>query len=245
MRFVLYIITWIFVVQTISELVQGAFDEFTAGLFVSGLMVWWSVSVRNRRKRKLAAAAGYQAEAKQSNWDRAWGELKTESSALVSRKKSKTDSQTTGSVDHGLNDAPVEATKQETETPFTLDAATPTAVETLSETHGLESTEPEPIIEDAAPATEADLVAVEPEVQPEQADEVQAPERPLWSDAHGKPLHVGAKVSFLANSRGQSVAIPGVLLGERDGKALIEVGSGALLPKNDYAIPWNVVSLVD
>lgn len=242
MRFVLYIITWIFVVQTISELVQGAFDEFTAGLFVSGLMVWWSVSVRNRRKRKLAAAAGYQAEAKQSNWNRATGELKDEVKTLLVRKPTPTEV-----ADSSARGADLES-KPEAHLPGEQ-------VQTLSTSEPESQTTEDPSVDTPDLATESfdesntfdgsGLRFTSEEVDEEGLENEPKAERPIWRDSQGRELHVGAKVTFFANSRGQSVAISGVLLGERDGKALIEVGSGALLPKNDYSIPWNVVSLVD
>lgn len=242
MRFVLYIITWIFVVQTISELVQGAFDEFTAGLFVSGLMVWWSVSVRNRRKRKLAAAAGDQVEAKQSNWDRATGELKEEAKSLLSRKPSPTPVTYYSAPEIDLESRPQEEVLREQAQSNAPAIVEPQTIENPRDETPALATEP---FDESNTFDGSGLTFTSEEDDEAGLENEPKVDRPVWTDAHGKELHVGAKVTFFANSRGQSVAIPGVLLGERDGKALIEVGSGALLPKNDYSIPWNVVSLVD
>jgi hypothetical protein len=245
MRFVLYFLTWAFIVQTVGNLVRGEVDQFLTGLFLSGLMVWWSVTVRNKRKRKLSGNTESNEPKPQGNWDRAWGELKAESSALVSRKKSKVEPQQAVPVQatpFELSEEPSEqVTTTQTAEPVDTrpqdDSASPAVIEepTQSEDSSVQLADSNPVIEER----------VEPELQPEPSEPAQAPERPLWTDSQGRALHVGAKVSFLANSRGQSVSIPGVLLGEREGKALIEVASGALLPKNDYSIPWNVVSLVD
>ena len=245
MRFVLYFFTWAFIVQTVGNLVRGDIDQFLTGLFLSGLMVWWSVTVRNKRKRKLSGNTGSNEPKPQGNWDRAWGELKAESSALVSRKKSKAEPQQVAPVQptpFELSEEPSEQvtttqTAEPVDTPTQDDSASPAVIEEPTQSEDL-----------SVQVAETNNVSEEPEGQealPAESEPAQAPERPLWTDSQGRALHVGAKVSFLANSRGQSVSIPGVLLGERDGKALIEVASGALLPKNDYSIPWNVVSLVD
>ena len=245
MRFVLYFFTWAFIVQTVGYLARGDVDQFLTGLFLSGLMVWWSVSVRNRRKRKLARTASAGEAKPQGNWDRAWGELKAESSALLSRNKSKTESQQV---------TPILATPVESDAEPNQPATEALAAETTNEVATDVSPSPavteEPAKEEAvgipvAEKSNVSEVLLGQEPLPAESEPAQTPERPLWTDSQGRALHVGAKVSFLANSRGQSVSIPGVLLGERDGKALIEVASGALLPKNDYSIPWNVVSLVD
>jgi len=66
----------------------------------------------------------------------------------------------------------------------------------------------------------------------------------IWQDSLGKELGVGSEVSFLMKKSGQTIAVEGTLLGEKDGKALIEVGPGSPLPKNDYQIPWSIVRAI-
>lgn len=208
MRFVLYFFTWAFIVQTVGNLLKGDVDQFVTGLFLSGLMVWWSISVLNRRKRKLARSNGEMPPKKK----RKGGQAKADESLA--------------------DEAPhAGASRVDTQTqePIVPGASEP-AVESLDESDTFDGTG----LTFTAEGDDEEALENEPKV-----------ERPRWRDAQGKELHVGARVTFFANSRGESVAIPGVLLGESEGKALIEVGSGALLPKNDYAIPWNVVSLVD
>lgn len=63
----------------------------------------------------------------------------------------------------------------------------------------------------------------------------------IWKDSSGRDLGVGAKVSFFITKKGETVEVEGILLGEKDGKAHIEVGPGNPLPKNDYSIAWSVV----
>jgi gas vesicle protein len=253
MRFVLYFFTWVFVVQTIGNLARGETDQFITGLFLSGLMVWWSVSVRRRRIRKLAGDQTSKDAKPQSNWNRSWGELKAELSdtwkkgkSEIRAESSETWNKATGEIKAEISklaspmkskpDSLITSSEEESSSDLPLDAVTP-AVELFPETQTDKSSELNPFNHEAGPTADT-------EAQVEPAEQAKSPERPLWTDAYGKPLHVGAKVSFLANNRGQSVNIPGTLLGERDGKALIEVASGALLPKNDYSIPWNLVALV-
>lgn len=62
-----------------------------------------------------------------------------------------------------------------------------------------------------------------------------------WKDSSGHDLGVGARVSFFITKKGETAKVEGILIGEKDGKAHIEVGPGNPLPKNDYSISWSVV----
>jgi hypothetical protein len=239
MRFVLYFFTWTFVLSTLGYLLEGDFQNFGTGLFLSALMLWWSKSVRDRRRRKL-------------------GILPKNSGNKKSRL---TRAVKAASEEWSGNSAPVV-----TANPITSEEAPATSpfAETVSEPgpHPAGEDIPSQTSEPVNVAEAAEESPVEAEVKPEVLEhqpespepssgsdatvlavDVKAIEREFWKDSKGNDLNVGSQVSFLANSRGESVSIAGVLLGERDGKALIEVQKGALLPANEYAIPWNVVSL--
>jgi hypothetical protein len=71
------------------------------------------------------------------------------------------------------------------------------------------------------------------------------PAAQAWKDAAGKDVHVGAKVQFTVANNGVPVTIEGTLLGETNGAALVEVSNSVVIPKNDYAIPWNIVRLAN
>jgi hypothetical protein len=93
----------------------------------------------------------------------------------------------------------------------------------------------------------------EPEQMVEQVRPVKVPSVPepepiaasgnSWKDSKGSDVHVGAQVTFMVSNKGQALSVPGILIGERNKKALIQVSSGGAVPKNDYAVPWSVVSL--
>lgn len=114
----------------------------------------------------------------------------------------------------------------------------------------IEFEEDEESSENEEPATRPGTDAPSPTRQTEDLEEASSnyddqlsdPVGPKFYDSSGTELHVGAQVSFMASNKGEVVHIQGVLIGERDGKALVSV-NGGLLPRNDYAIPWNLVSL--
>lgn len=242
MRYVLYVFTWFVAAQTLGDLFQGDFGEFATGLFLTGLFVWWSLSVRNRRRKKLGLTnsapgltrggkAGRAVQAFKSEWQNSQSNTKGETRQHKSAE--------TAGTDLAEKAAEIAPDKSSDDTKMST-------VEIATESSKSPNDEPSlTSLEEKRPST---MEAQAPqESAKESAEEVsrREPLRPDWKDAAGRSLHIGANVSFLANSRGKSVSIPGVLIGERDGKALIEVSSGSLLPKNDYSIPWNVVSLAD
>lgn len=240
MRFLLYIFTWSVIVQTIGDLANGDIDQFMAGLFLSGLFVWWSVAVRNRRLRKLNGGILPPLNIK-PKWTKKSNPISTETLAQSS-DKTRERMETQGDEVVEVADEAIEKM---------LDGAAEGLIsDSISEPENgpqVELKDPQPTsghssTEVSSGILVSDVVSPDPQSASVEEEPV-APERPIWLDRNGKPLNVGSKVSFLANSRGQSVKIPGVLLGEREGKAFIEVSSGALLPKNDYSIPWNVVCL--
>jgi len=240
MRFVLYFFTWTFVVATISNLVEGNFEGFGTGLFLSGLMLWWSKSVRDRRRRKLGIVPKI-STAKGSKLTRAFKAASQEWSG---------NSAPAVTPQPLLDIAPAPAPVVETEAqPSPAAAVEDLPVETAAPTFTQEVVEETP----AEVKAEPEVVESEPESpkSPSDSDGIavavdeKAIERQFWKDARGNDLNVGSQVSFLANSRGESVSIAGILVGEQDGKALIQVQKGALLPANDYAIPWTVVSIRD
>lgn len=263
MRFVLYTITWVVVVQTFGNLLQGEIDQFLTGVFISGLMLWWSKSVRDRRRKRLG--------------------LDNNSSDLKSKKRRPRAAHNTNSeteVPNGQSGlaqdlAPdlrpeLDATRDEleqvklevekaknelsrlwAETKAQVRGETESTKEKRdevpqpSEEHERSIAESEPLPFDAdADSASDENAGDQPQADSPSSEQASSgPPRPVWKDSQGNNLHVGAKVNFLANSRGQSVSITGILLGESDGQARIEVGSGTLLPRNDYSIPWSVVSL--
>lgn len=230
--------------STVGDLARGDIDQFVPGLFFSGLMVWWSVSVRNRRKRKLAG--DLPAKRAKSQKD------SKNSAQVVGPVRTGADSKDAGSADPtGLDHVQVveeNGNSASTDLPANSQAANSSTPEGSAIDAATSDPDPTPelLVDESSTHDATGVGFTTDDVDGAgSAEETSQFDRPNWRDGQGRELHVGAKVSFLANSRGQSVSIPGVLLGERDGKALIEVGSGAMLPKNDYAIPWNVVSLTD
>jgi hypothetical protein len=247
MRFVLYIFTWLFIVTTLGALVQGDGEQFVTGLFLSGLMVWWSKSVRDRRRKKLS---GGDALAKSSKPDRGSSSV-DEALERANREIKNAESEVSklwtavkGEAKQELQKA--KATSEQISKEESSEGPSPEAI--TEEAPGDAIVSPSESTTMSEPDSPDQVVASEqaqPDPEPASEPKMERPERPIWKDSQGRGLHVGAKVTFLANSKGQSVSIPGTLLGERDGQALIEVSSGALLPRNDYSIPWSVVTAVD
>jgi hypothetical protein len=60
----------------------------------------------------------------------------------------------------------------------------------------------------------------------------------------GKP-HIGTRVMFSAKNGTEVVTIEGLYLGEKEGKARVEVRGGQYLPMNEYLIPWAIIKIVD
>ena len=241
MRFVLYFFTWTFVLSTLGYLLEGDFQNFGTGLFLSALMLWWSKSVRDRRRQKLGIVPK-NSKGKGSKLTRAFKAASEEwsgNSAPVAEQQpliQATPLSAAPATEEVAEPSPAEATQDLPEEsalpPIEEEAVEETPVEVKAEPQAVES-QPE------SPANSSNSEAI-----PVAVDEA-AIERQFWKDSRGRDLNVGSQVSFLANSRGESVSIAGILVGEQDGKALIQVQKGALLPANDYAIPWTVVSLRD
>lgn len=239
MRFVLYFFTWIFVLSTLGYLVEGDLQNFGTGLFISALMLLWSKSVRDKRRLKLGILPKVSGN-KKSRFTRAfkaaseeWS-LKPSSNLTANQSMSEPVSAALPVVQEPVesetNPADEGLAKETSERAMPTEAVEESLVEPETNSE-LAEQHPEP----STPSSKAAdmLIAVDEKVV----------EREFWKDSKGNNLNVGSQVSFLAKSRGESVSISGVLLGERDGKALIEVQKGALLPANEYAIPWSVVSL--
>lgn len=237
MRFVLYFFAFAFVFNTLNYAAEGDWEMTLTGAVISGLTIWWARASRDRRRRKLGLPTKQKTSSKFAAIQK----------SLLDNRRSSSLSTPTPSVQE---ESTISLAKLREEfqpiTPenFQVEASQQdNSAEHAAETVpvGLEqTTECAEIRENSAQES------LEPE-NPAKPSEVSepAPERPVWRDAAGRPLHVGATVTFMANSKGNPVSINGLLLGERDGKALIEVQSGALLPKNDYVIPWNVVHLAN
>lgn len=252
MRFVLYFFTWSFVIGTLSALARSDWENFFTGLILSVPMLWWSKAVRDRRRRKLGLdTVSIKVTESGSKFKRAIQAARIEWARVPVLPGEET-RRPTGALN------PQQANADE----VTQNLA---ANDPHQETNSLlsESVPAEKIVEQEplAPKAVEDIPELLPSVEAERESSVpEVPEAPnetppnleldqnpgsqakLWRDANGKSLHVGAQVSFLAKSKGQSVSIPGLLLGEREGKAVIEVQGGALLPANEYLIPWHVVS---
>lgn len=247
MRFVLYIFTWLFIVSTVGALVQGDPSNFVTGLFVSGLMVWWSKSVRDKRRRRLSGADAVAKSTKPDRSSSSFDEALERANREIKNAESEVSKLWTTAKDEAKQELKkAKAAVQKISNEESSDSPTPkkTSADELRDAVviTLESaTEFEP--DSTAQVVEPEQA--QPDVEPASQPTVARPERPIWKDSQGRGLHVGANVTFLANSKGQSVSIPGTLLGERDGQALIEVSSGALLPRNDYSIPWSVVTATD
>lgn len=252
MRFVLYFFTWSIVIGTLSALAQADWENFFTGLFLSAPMLWWSKVVRDKRRRKLGLVTDpvrvtesdskikRAIQAARGEWARTpvlpgeetrrpTGELnpqQTQPEEVTQNLATNDPNQETNSL---LAEAEPAGEIVEPE------PSTPQVEEGKAEASTSVETEPEPIVPEVPEAPNETPPNLEPDQNP-------GPQAKLWRDANGKSLHVGAQVSFLAKSKGQSVSIPGLLLGEREGKAVIEVQGGALLPANEYLIPWHVVS---
>jgi hypothetical protein len=239
MRFVLYFFTWTIVLATVGYLLGGDFENFGTGVFLSALLLWWSKSVRDRRRRKLGIVPK-NSTGKGSKLTRA---LKAASEEWSGNSAPAVTQQPP------FEETPVSAPVVETEAQPSPAAVEDLPVETAAPTITQEIVEETPVEVKAEP----EVVESQPESPMSSSDsdgiavavDEKAIERQFWKDARGNDLNVGSQVSFLANSRGESVSIAGILVGEQDGKALIQVQKGALLPANDYAIPWTVVSLRD
>lgn len=252
--------------QTLRNLLLGDIEQFLAGLFISGLMLWWSKAVRDRRLKKKFPA-GKPSKNKP--------EKKINTSHSLSNADDDTQSEQVESTQDVVPklERELDSTRRELErAKLELEKAKSEVSRLWAETKSqifrdTQSMKDQPN-HDSRPSKDVDTKASDPipamvetqaapietvvqnrkaeSLSEEEFKEVDSgPARPDWKDSQGKELRVGAKVTFLANSRGQSVSIPGTLLGDRNGQALIEVSSGALLPRNDYAIPWNVLTLSD
>ena len=238
MRFVLYFFTWTFVLATIGSLTAGDLREFGTGAVLSGLMLWWSKRVRDKRRVKLGIIPKNLGK-KRTRFGRAFqaaGEAWTSPASNAKPEVIQPIAETAEWVE--------DPDQSPAETVIDVEPTqTPPTVEGNVAAEEVRHVEPEPTVIDQVASAEPETLAVSDTalIQPE--PEALGPTRQIWKDSRGNNLNVGSQVSFLANSRGESVSIAGVLLGERDGKALIEVQKGALLPANEYAIPWNVVSL--
>jgi hypothetical protein len=103
--------------------------------------------------------------------------------------------------------------------------------------------------EDSEDAVKLEVEILPPELklEPVTQPETQAPSSAgqALRDADGIEVHVGAKVKFTVANDGAAVTIQGTLLGESNGAALIEVSNSLVIPKNDYAIPWNIVRIAN
>jgi len=297
-RFVLYAMTLMFVIQAFATLFSGETSQTVAGFLISALMIWWSKTVWDRRRTKVAAAkAKAQLDPKDADpQDSSSENLETELNPAGSSSSLKSELDAARSE---LEKLKLEVVKAKNEISSELAEAKKIlseqrngarAAEEISskllaeigkradkvsevakEVRSRLETPPKPDIVDEGISGEQAILDASSESAPEEkavdqevpspaftlevsnsshedanSESEQArnePARNAWRDSQGNALHVGAKVHFLANSRGQSVSIPGTLLGEREGQARIEVGSGALLPRNDYSIPWAVVTL--
>lgn len=252
--------------QTLRNLLLGDIEQFLTGLFISGLMLWWSKAVRDRHLKKKFPAGKPSKNRPEKKINTSHSLLNADDEAQSVQVESTQDvvpilERELDSTRSELDRAKLELEKAKSEA-SKLWAETKSQI--FRETQSLKD-EPN---HDSKPSKDVDTKALDPNpamvntqaapietiVQDPKAESLSAeefkevdsgPARPVWKDSQGKDLHVGAKVTFLANSRGKSVSIPGTLLGDRNGQALIEVSSGALLPRNDYTIPWNVVTLSD
>lgn len=241
MRFILYFFTWTFVISTLGYLLEGDFQNFGTGLFLSALMLWWSKCVRDRRRRKI----GIVPEKSPGQGSKLTRAVRAASQEWSGSAATVATPQASPSEEAPVATPTVEAAKepepQAEDQELTPETPAPVTAEAMSQEIAVEvKAEPESVESQTVPTD----VSSGAETTPVTVDE-KAIERQFWKDASGKDLNVGSQVSFLANSRGESVSIAGILVGEQDGKALIQVPKGALLPANDYAIPWTVVSLRD
>lgn len=252
MRFVLYFFTWSIVIGTLSALAQADWENFFTGLFLSAPMLWWSKAVRDKRRRKLGLVTDpvgvtesgsklkRAIQAARGEWARTpvlpGEETRRPTGDLYLQQMQPEDvTQNLATNDPNQETNSLLAEAKPAEEIVEQKPLAPNAVEGIPELSPSVEAEPEPIVPEALEAANENPQKLDPEETPR-------PEAKLWRDANGKSLHVGAQVSFLAKSKGQSVSIPGLLLGEREGKAVIEVQGGALLPANEYLIPWHVVS---
>lgn len=252
MRYVLYFFTWVSVLGSLISLVQGELDGFLASLIITGPLLWWSKAVRDRRRRKLGLEAQVLSVSESSSklkrsiqaarieWNRV-PVLPGEETRRPVDDLDSAQAEDAVTVERPAEVEPEIQTNQRSNEPepeqlsVQREAAETDAIEISEPVFTAPETESSPTGLDAADEVTQDPVTLDAELD-------LGPQAKLWRDANGKNLHVGAQVNFLAKSKGQSVSIPGLLLGERDGKAVIEVQGGALLPANEYLIPWHVVS---
>jgi len=142
---------------------------------------------------------------------------------------------------------------QEEDDDFDWDSIEDADLEWETNTSDDPSRQTEEQVESPASTTSADSVSesepIEPALEKSDSALLSNEEKPIksqsWRDADGRELHVGAKVQFTVANNGASVTIHGTLLGETGGSALIEVSNSLVIPKNDYAIPWNIVRLAN
>lgn len=252
MRFVLYFFTWAIVYGTFSALAQADWVNFTTGIFLSAPMLWWSKVVRDRRRRKLGISpkpvkvtkTGSRLKRSFQAARVEWGRAPFFPGEETRRDLSEIDSSPPVDSESEARDVEMHAEAESDEPEEeTVEISGGSSVSAVSEASEASDLSPETSREPSSNSESVDEDAPEAEVLvPEAAPMNPAPAGRAWRDSNGKIVHVGAQVSFLAKSKGESVSIPGLLLGERDGKAVIEVQGGALLPPNEYLIPWQVVS---
>jgi hypothetical protein len=252
MRLVLYFFTWSILIATLSALAQADSENFFTGLFLSVPMLWWSKVVRDRRRRKLGldthpvkvSDSGSKLkramQAARIEWARVPvlpGEETRGPVGGFDLRQAQTEevSENLAISDPHQETNSLTAEPERSEEIVQPEPVAPQAAENKVEPDTSAGTDPESNVRDTPDASTGNAQNLESEEKP-------APAGKRWQDANGKSLNVGAQVSFLAKSKGQSVSIPGLLLGEREGKAAVEVQGGALLPANEYLIPWHVVS---
>lgn len=226
MRFFLYFVTLMFISQTLGYVGTQEWDMVWTGVFLSGIMVFWSYKVWGRRRTKKGKFTTPKAANKLATVQGAW---ETAASALRStlQDASKDLKTTIKSASDEVKSAwqNSSSSNEINQAPFDSDHAT-TGYEETGAT-------------DATP--EGSLSGFS---KPEPSEAMPAPVRQIWQDNQGNNLSVGAQVSFPLNSNGSPVLITGLLLGEKAGKARIEVTGGGPLPKGDYSIDWSLVSLI-
>ena len=225
MRFLLYFVTLMFISQTFGYIGTQEWDMVWTGVFLSSIMVFWSYKVWTKRRTKSgktnAPKGANKLSTVQGAWETAASELRTTlqdaTKDLKTTLKSASDE--------------VKSAWQNSSSSNEIDQA---PLDPNHATNGDEETE----VSDAT-SEESQLEGNKLET----SEAVPAPVRQLWNDNQGNSLSVGAQVSFPLNSNGSPVLITGLLLGEKEGKARIEVTGGGPLPKGDYSIDWSLVTL--
>lgn len=194
---------------------------FFTGLFLSGLMIWWSWTLWKRNKTKKESLTTSELSHK--------NDFRRKSSSKRSLKEIYEE------TNHEIKQVATETKANLSRIAEPLVEQHAAGEDSSQISSSAQSIEPRGLHEESPESSEPQ----DPEEEPLEAS------RPTWKDREGRSLHVGAKVSFAANNDGAAVLIQGIFLGEKEDKALIEVGYGAPIPKNDYVIPWNLVTLAD